>query len=238
MSDEDLQRMSSGCGEDAAPYVLGALTDDEQADFLVHLDSCAICRDEVAALESVASVLPAAVPQLTAPDELKRRVMSTVRSEARLRGAEESVHAPRHKVARSFRWGGRSALVPVGALAAAVIAIALISSGSSGGGSTRVIRAQVTLPRAAVSVRLNGGHAELTLARMPQSPPGHVYEVWVKRGGAPQPTDALFTVSSAGSATVGVPGSVAGVKQILVTAEPTGGSKVPTSAPVILANLS
>jgi hypothetical protein len=73
---------------------------------------------------------------------------------------------------------------------------------------------------------------------MPQSPPNHVYEVWIKRGGAPQPTDALFTVSSAGNATVGVPGSVAGVKEILVTAEPTGGSKVPTSTPVIVANLS
>ena len=53
----------------------------------------------------------------------------------------------------------------------------------------------------------------------------------MKRDGAPQPTDALFTVSSAGNATVGVPGNVSGVKQILVTAEPTGGSKVPTSTP-------
>jgi anti-sigma-K factor RskA len=233
MSGRDFSRMSSDCGEDAAPYVLGALTEEEHAAFLVHLESCAVCREEVSALEGVASVLPAAVPQLSAPDDIKHRVMSTVRSEAGLRGAGPATPELRRH-GSSSRWSWRSALVPAGALAGAVIAIVLISSGGSG---SRVIQAQVTLPRASVSVKLKGGHAELNLANMPQSPPNHVYEVWVKRGGAPQPTDALFTVSSAGNATVGVPGDVSGAKQILVTAEPTGGSRVPTSTPVIVANL-
>jgi hypothetical protein len=239
MSDDELQRMSSDCGGEAAPYVLGALTEDEHAAFLVHLESCAVCRDEVAALQGIAAVLPSAVPQLGAPEDLKRRIMSTVRSEAGLRGAGAPAELPgreRGRV-RSRGWGRRGALVPVGALAAAVIAVVLIATGGSGGGS-RVFRAQVTVPRASVVVDVSGGHAELDVARMPQSPPNHVYEVWVKRSGAPQPTDALFTVSSAGNATVGVPGSVAGVKEILVTAEPTGGSRVPTSTPVIVANLS
>ena len=233
MTERDFSRTSSDCGEDAAPYVLGALTEEEHAAFLVHLESCAVCREEVSALEGVASALPAAVPQLSAPDDIKRRVMSTVRSEAGLRGAGAAIPEPR-RGGSSSRWSWRSALVPAGALAGAVIAIVLISSGGSG---SRVIQAQVTLPRASVSVKLKGGHAELNLAKMPQSPPNHVYEVWVKRGGAPQPTDALFTVSSAGNATVGVPGDVSGAKQILVTAEPTGGSRVPTSTPVIVANL-
>jgi hypothetical protein len=73
---------------------------------------------------------------------------------------------------------------------------------------------------------------------MPQTAPDKVYEVWVKRSGAPQPTDALFTVTGSGSATVGVPGSLGGVKEVMVTAEPLGGSKAPTSAPVIVARLS
>ncbi len=235
MSDEELPEMHSGCGEDAAPYVLGALTDEEHEAFLAHLDSCAICRDEVAALQGVVSALPASVAQLSAPDEIKRRVMATVNSEAGLRGG--GAPATRRRAARGRGLGRLGLLAPAGALAAVVLAVVLLSSGGSGSG-TRVIRAQVTVPRASVSVSLSGGHAQLNLARMPQSPPDHVYEVWVKRGGAPQPTDALFTVSSAGSATVGVPGSVTGVKEILVTAEPTGGSKVPTSTPVIVANLT
>jgi hypothetical protein len=65
-----------------------------------------------------------------------------------------------------------------------------------------------------------------------------VYEVWIKRSGAPQPTDALFTVTAQGDATVGVPGSLDGVKVIMVTSEPLGGSRVPTTSPVIIAHLS
>jgi hypothetical protein len=85
---------------------------------------------------------------------------------------------------------------------------------------------------------VSGGHAQLDVSGMPQTPAQRVYEVWVKRDGAPQPTDALFTVTAAGDATVDVPGGVQGVKVIMVTSEPRGGSKVPTSAPVIVARLS
>jgi len=85
---------------------------------------------------------------------------------------------------------------------------------------------------------VSGGHAELNVVGLPQTPPDRVYEVWIKRAGAPQPTDALFTVTAAGKASVGVPGALAGVKQIMVTSEPLGGSRVPTRAPVIVANLS
>jgi hypothetical protein len=75
---------------------------------------------------------------------------------------------------------------------------------------------------------------------MPQTAPGRVYEVWVVKGsgGSPQPTDALFNVTSAGNATVGVPGSVSGVSEVLVSSEPRGGSRSPTTAPVIVAHVS
>ena len=36
------------CGGNAAPYVLGALTEVEHDAFLAHLDTCAVCREEVA----------------------------------------------------------------------------------------------------------------------------------------------------------------------------------------------
>jgi hypothetical protein len=49
---------------------------------------------------------------------------------------------------------------------------------------------------------------------------------------------ALFTVTTRGDATVGVPGSIAGVKLIMVTSEPLGGSRVPTTSPVIVAHVS
>jgi hypothetical protein len=64
--------------------------------------------------------------------------------------------------------------------------------------------------------------------------------VWLDHGGGrtPQPTDALFSVSREGHATVDVPGDLDGVKAVLVTDEPLGGSRIPTRAPVIAATLS
>jgi anti-sigma-K factor RskA len=238
------------CGDSAAPYVLGALTEPEHEAFRRHLDSCAVCREEVAALQVVASALPAAAPQLSAPPELKRRLMASVHGDlardsaatrqpglrpARARSAAASARA---RPALAWpRW--RPLLAPAGALAAvavAVVAIVVLSSG--GGGGARLIRAEVTVPRASASLHVSAGHAQLDVSGMPQTPAARVYEVWVKRSGAPQPTDALFTVTTAGNATVDVPGGLQGVEVIMVTSEPRGGSKVPTSAPVIVAHLS
>ncbi|MGD1057117.1 MAG: zf-HC2 domain-containing protein [Solirubrobacteraceae bacterium] len=191
MSAED-SRMDPGlCGDNAAPYVLGALTDEEHEAFRGHLESCAVCREEVAALQVVALAW--------------------------------------------LRW--RPQLVSGALAAAAVVAVIVIATSSGGGAGTRVIRAEV-IPRGAdASLQLSDGRAQLEISGMPQTPPQRVYEVWIKRSGSPQPTDALFTVTSHGDATVGVPGSVSGVKVIMVTSEPLGGTKVPTTSPVIIARL-
>ena len=50
--------------------------------------------------------------------------------------------------------------------------------------------------------------------------------------------DALFTVNAAGSADVPVRADLRGVRELLVTEEPAGGSQVPTSPPVIVAPAS
>ncbi|MGA8717064.1 MAG: zf-HC2 domain-containing protein, partial [Solirubrobacteraceae bacterium] len=52
-----------GCGNDAAPYVLGALEPAEARAFMRHMRTCAVCRDEVAALAPVLDVLPSCVPR-------------------------------------------------------------------------------------------------------------------------------------------------------------------------------
>jgi hypothetical protein len=133
-----------------------------------------------------------------------------------------------------LRW--RPVLAPV-AVGLAVLALLAVVLATSGGGGTRVVRAQVLAPGASGFVRVSGGQAQLTLTGMPETSPGRVYEVWVKRTGAPSPTDALFTVTSAGRATVGVPGGVSGVREVLVTSEPLGGSPAPTRDPTVIAKL-
>jgi len=220
------------CDGNAAPYVLGALTEQEHIAFRRHLESCAVCREEVASLQSVAATLPVVAPVASAPPELRARIMSTVRAEAR---EPELTRRPRAARERSRRWPARTARFALAGAAAALVAVAV--SLSSGGSGTRVIQAQVLAPLASAQVAVNGNRAELRLAGMPQTQPGRVYEVWVKRTGAPQPTNALFTVTSAGDATVGVPGSVAGVQEVLVSSEPLGGSSSPTRTPVVVARL-
>jgi len=245
VSVEDSHVEPQGCGGNAAPYVLGALTHEEHESFSRHMESCAVCREEVAALQVVASALPAAAPQLKAPAELRRRVMSSVREDARRQASEqlsESASLPARALSRRAaparpRW--RLGIAGA-ALAAAAIALALVALAPSGGAGTRVIRAQVFAARASATLSVSDGRAQLSIAGMPQAGPGRVYEVWTKRSasGSPQPTDALFTVTAGGDASVGVPGSATGVREVLVTSEPLGGSRVPTRPAVILARLS
>jgi anti-sigma-K factor RskA len=242
VSTEDHNVNSALCGENAAPYVLGVLSEQEHGAFVEHLASCAVCREEVAALQVVVGALPAVAPQLSAPPELKQRVMASVREDI-AQSSEDRSPARAHErswLPRAPIWLRWRPLVASGALVAVVVVLAVIaiSSGSGSSGGMRVIRAEVAPPRADVSLRVSGGHAQLDISGLPQTPPQRVYEVWVKRSGAPQPTDALFTVTAKGDATVGVPGSLNGVKVVMVTAEPLGGSKVPTSSPVIVARLS
>jgi anti-sigma-K factor RskA len=146
--------------------------------------------------------------------------------------------APRRSLADWMGWRPALAGAGVAAVVVALVAVAL-SSGGSNTSSTRLIHAEVHAPRASATVRVSGGHAELDVADLPQAAPDRVYEVWIKRSsGTVQPTDALFTVSNSGRASVGVPGSVTNATAIMVTSEPLGGSSVPTSSPLIVARLS
>ncbi len=230
-------RLPNGCGSDGAAYVLGALEPDEADTYRRHLSLCAACRDEVAALQRVADVLPMAAPQYRLPARVRRRVVRTVRAEAR-RGR------------RGHRRRGLAALLPrlphagralagaaAVALAAIVIAVAiLVSAGPTG---PKVLQATVINSTGNAQLRIGGGRAELLVRHLPAPGPGRIYEVWLKRrGAAPAPTTALFTVTGGGAADIAVPGALGGVREVLVTQEPAGGSRVPTGPAVIVAPTS
>src|SRR5581483_5042708 len=110
-------------------------------------------------------------------------------------------------------------------------------SGSSTSG--RLIHAQVTGASGSAQLRLTSGRGELIVRHFSPPPAGHVYEVWLKAPGAnPVPASVLFTVGSGGSADVGLPQSLRGISQVMVTPEPRGGSPAPTHSPVIVAQVS
>jgi anti-sigma-K factor RskA len=223
------------CGGDAAAYVLGALEPDEAEEFRRHLASCAVCRDEVTALQQVADALPTTAPYQPAPKGLRRRVLRAARAEPRL-GTAGAAHG------RPLPWLRRlpRPAFAVGGLLAAAIAIGggieLASTGSSG---VRLIRANVIGLPGTAQLRVAGGRTDLIVNHMPPPPSGHIYEIWLKRGDQPpSPTRTLFSVTSAGAADIGVTGDLHGVSEVLVTPEPAGGSSAPTHAPVIVAPLT
>jgi hypothetical protein len=240
---------AEGCCGDAAVYLLGLLDERHSEMFLEHARSCALCSDDLVALGPAVDHLPATVSQVPAPARAKRQVMAVVRSEAAQRAWSSSSQA-RGTAAASTKGRGRFALRPALALAgtgllAAGVAIGALStpfgggSTPAGGSSARVVSADVTLAGASAALHQSAGHAWLTVADMPEPSAGHVYEVWLKRPGhaEPQPTDSLFAPTSSGTATVAVPGS-GGAEEVLVTQEPSGGTRLPTAPPVIVAHLS
>ena len=215
------------CGENAAAYVLGALEPSEAEAFRRHIDECASCRDEVAAFEQITEALPANTGRSEVPRDLRRRVMREVRANPKTAPARraDTVRAPTRF---PLAWGGALAAGVV----AVIVAIVLVSSGSSG---TRTIQASV----GSAQLHITGGRGYLVVHRLPPLPAGRIYEMWVQRGSAaPTPTGTLFSTRADGSANVGVPGSLNGVSRVMVTQERAGGSPVPTSAPVIVASVT
>jgi anti-sigma-K factor RskA len=61
-----------------APYVLGALEPHEREAFERHLESCAVCLEEVRSLARVADALARAVPLQTPRAELRARVLGSL----------------------------------------------------------------------------------------------------------------------------------------------------------------
>ncbi|MFY9718598.1 MAG: anti-sigma factor [Candidatus Cybelea sp.] len=80
----------------------------------------------------------------------------------------------------------------------------------------------------------HGSRIDLALHELPEPPRGQVYQVWTRSKGsakmAPSPT---FLPDARGVALVVVPADARDTSEIAVTVEPEGGSKEPTTKPLI-----
>lgn len=226
MSGRDPTARPRDCGTDAAPYVLGSLEPAEARAFADHMRGCAVCREEVGALAPVLGVLPTCAPRYDVSPALRRRVMRAVRSEPK-----SSSVAPRRP--RLRRWTRKRSVLAAALAVTLPVAMTLgvVIAGGSGGSAARVIQASV----GRAQLRIADGHGELIVDHLPPAPPDRVYELWLQRGrGAPAPS-TLFAVTSRDGAVLGVPGNISGIARVLVTVEPSGGSRVPTTRAVIVA---
>jgi anti-sigma-K factor RskA len=218
MTDHDRWHDSLGA------WLLGALPDDEAAGFRRHLEQCPICQEDAAGLQVAVDALPASAEPRTPPAALKQRIMAEVEPEP------EPVPASK----RRRSWFGGLSWRPALAIGLAALAIGFVASQALQSGGTEKITAQVQSGGRA-TLEVQDGSGRLVASHLPDPPAGRVYQVWLDKGGkAPEPTNVLFTTSRDGSATADVP-SLDGVKRVMVTDEPSGGSRSPTGKVLLTA---
>jgi anti-sigma-K factor RskA len=242
--DHEAMRTHGEMRDDLAAYAIGALPRDEAAELEGHLAGCESCRARLRWLQPAVDMLPASVEQLTPPERIRNELMATVRAEAEAEARTESPPARAGPRPRWRDWGG-FLLRPATAVGAVVLVVAGTAAGYALRGSsedeTTVIEARASSPAQAdlVSATLerSDGSATLHVRELPPIDPGEVYEVWVQRAGAVEPSNT-FVLNDDGTAVAAVPGSLEDADAVLVTREPLGGSERPTSPPVLEAPLN
>jgi hypothetical protein len=87
---------------------------------------------------------------------------------------------------------------------------------------------------------VEGDRGALTVANLPPTGPGEVYQAWVQdspeHGGAVHPS-SVFVVSDDGSGHVAIPHGLSAAERVMVTREPKGGSEKPHESSVLTADL-
>ncbi|VXA94326.1 anti-sigma factor domain-containing protein [Aeromicrobium sp. 9AM] len=220
-----------------APYVLDALDPEERNQFEAHLEQCPDCRTELGGLQATATRLAESQSQAP-PAELRQRLLTAIGTTPQERPVV---------TAMSQRGGLRRRLPQLVAAAALVLAAA----GGTGyfvehnradeqHDQNVAIRAVLGAPDADTkALNLpNGGTVRLitsesrdsavVVAReLPALDEGKVYQVWLIKKSA---AESQGTFSRSGEM---VMKDLADVDQVAVTVEPSGGSKKPTTAPVV-----
>ena len=210
---------------DLAAYLLGALEPEESERLERHLSECGDCRERLAWLRSAVEVLPESVSQLQPPPQLRARLMEEVRESAG-QGREAQVRSGGLR-----RWLTRPAAVAVGTVALIAAGVAGYELGT-GGGATTTITGPQSKSGALAQLERSGDGGTLQVSGLSQLPRSQVYQAWVQRSGHMEPS-SLFAARSNGMGTAAIPHGLNGAQAVVVTVEPHGGSRQPTSPPLV-----
>ncbi len=230
--------------EDVAAYMLGALEPARATELESHLEGCERCQAEVRWLTPALNALPQSVERQQPPPDLRTRILTEVRADARQAGGESAAAAtgPLHRLGAWLRslGSGPMGLRPVVGLAAAVLVVVAVAGYAIGGGigggddgssgGSTVVAGKPPGVTAKVVTKSDG--ADLHLANVKQLHDEHVLEAWVQRDGEVEAVPALFVPDNEGNAST-VIADMEGVEVVMVTTEPRGGSKAPTSSPIV-----
>jgi len=218
-------------------YALHALEEDEARLVAEHLSICYRCRAELQAFERVAGQLSLAVPEARPSAALKPRLMERIRE-----------LSPRRS--QPVRWRFAQRLVPVGAILALSLIIALAVSNLllwqklndlevlAGPLGMRAIALQNTgaAPGASgfVVISEDGENGVLVVDELPLLDPQREYQLWLV-GEERSTSGAVFSVDESGYRGVRIvaPQSLLLYSGVYITVEPAGGSTSPTGEQVL-----
>jgi anti-sigma-K factor RskA len=231
--------------EEAAAFALGALDAERIDDFKDHLEGCKRCQEEVRWLAPAVRALPEAVEQQEAPPALKVRLMEEVRADAAAAAKRAREEQRRERAASRKGFGewlrglnlGVLTWKPLAGMAVVVLIVAggigyAVGTGGSGSGGAHTTEIEPGANGIEAKVVTEGDRGEVRLANVGQLPEGKVLEAWVQRGNAVEPVPALFAPDHAGNASTTIE-DMKDVSLVMVTREPAGGTKVPTTKPIV-----
>ncbi|WP_406482848.1 anti-sigma factor domain-containing protein [Streptomyces platensis] len=236
-------------------YALGALSEQESAEFTRHLAQCPACTQEVRELQETAARLALAVAEVP-PAGLRTRVMAALPEVRQLppRGRHATVVPLRRGMRHRLPYLAAAACLAVAALAGGLAVNAQNEADDQRDRTTRAeqqaaaVSALMTAPDATFhTTALKGGGSGTVVASqrrgqtaflyhgLPALSGQRVYELWYSRNGAMEPAGLVRTGSSSGAMLL--TGGPQGADGVGVTAEPPGGSSRPTTAPLAVLRL-
>lgn len=230
--------------DDLAAYSLDALEVREAALLEHHLEGCDDCAERLRWLAPAVNLLPASVPQQEPPSELRARLLEIVESEA-----PEAVAGPAAADERRRRISlpvfGSFALRP--ALAGFGICLLLVAgvvgySLRDGAPVSVDTYAAVSTDEASIAsgtLEVMGDEGSLQVADLPATEEGDVYQAWVQHKGNDGGVipSSVFVLHDDMTAEVPIPRGLDGADQVMVTREPSGGSKKPTEGALLVAEI-
>ncbi|HEX5403831.1 MAG TPA: anti-sigma factor [Pseudonocardiaceae bacterium] len=250
--------MSSEVHTLTGAYALNALDDTERAEFERHLAECPDCEREVAEFRRTANLLGAAVAEQPS-DSLRQRVFNEIRTTRQEPPGRPRPVAPRGR----GRSGGTSRWPLALTSVAAAVALALAGTFGVAAlrAQHELDEAQETLAVAAAeyapvaqvlgepdaqsvtATGATGGNATVMMSRkldkgvflafhMPTTPSGKAYQAWAIGAGGYKSLGVLKAGGTDSTVPV-IMNTLGGTATIGVTVEPAGGSKQPTTTPVM-----
>ncbi len=203
----------------------------------------ALKRSVMAQVQAEASLFAAAGPDERAALAREHDALPTPTAVAPVDGPDRGTGVPAPSPRRNAFLAALTNPARATALAAVLLALVVggIVLGSGGGSDTREIPIQaspIAGNNASGRIVQAKDSSTLKLSGFPDAGRGKQYQVWLQSGTEdPKPTKVLFSVDAKGHGEATIPGNLDRVDQVLVTAEPKGGSPAPTSDPVLHAQV-